>query len=207
MINAFERLARSNHSIACSGATLRAVGNRDDLLAGAKRCLLERGYAASTVRDIATEAGVSMAAIGYHYGSREALLTRAMDDLIDDWGRAIATSMGAATDPRDMWARMISSFAANRALFVASLDAAVLAGRSEPLRELLANSLEQGRAGAAAAVLGVDEDGLDPTTIRTTGSAQLALVTGMLVQHLCDPGRAPSADDLLIGLRRLADPT
>lgn len=205
MLNAFERLAQSNQSIACSGATLRVVGNRDDLLAGAKRCLLERGYAASTVRDIATEAGVSMAAIGYHYGSREALLTRAMNDLIDEWGQATATSMGAAGDPRDIWARMISSFAANRALFVASLEAAVLAGRSEPLRELLANSLEQGRAGSAAAVLGVNEDDLDPAEIRTTGSAQLALVTGMLVQHLCDPGRAPSADDLLTGLRRLAD--
>ena len=181
-----------------------AVGNRDDLLAGAKRCLLERGYAASTVRDIATEAGVSMAAIGYHYGSREALLTQALNELMDEWGHTIATSMGGATDYRDMWARMIESFTANRSLFAASIEATVLAERSERLRELLASSLEQGRAGVAAAVLGVDEDGLEPAAVRATGSAQLALLSGVLLQHLTDPEHAPSADDVVAGLQRLS---
>ncbi|MET1071471.1 MAG: TetR family transcriptional regulator, partial [Umezawaea sp.] len=34
------------------------MGNREDLLVGAKRCLLDKGYARTTARDIATEAGV-----------------------------------------------------------------------------------------------------------------------------------------------------
>jgi AcrR family transcriptional regulator len=34
------------------------VGNREDLIAGAKRCLLEKGYVRTTVRDIAAASGV-----------------------------------------------------------------------------------------------------------------------------------------------------
>ncbi|MGH4006514.1 MAG: TetR family transcriptional regulator, partial [Pseudonocardiaceae bacterium] len=44
------------------------MGNREDLLAGAKRCLYEKGYGRTTARDIAAAAGgVSLAAIGYHF--------------------------------------------------------------------------------------------------------------------------------------------
>ncbi|WP_344294175.1 helix-turn-helix domain-containing protein, partial [Agromyces neolithicus] len=54
------------------------MGNREDLLAGARRVILERGVAKATARDIATEAGVSLAAIGYHFGSKEQLITEAL---------------------------------------------------------------------------------------------------------------------------------
>jgi AcrR family transcriptional regulator len=42
------------------------VGNREQLLEAAKRCLYEKGYSRTTARDIATAANVSLAAIGYH---------------------------------------------------------------------------------------------------------------------------------------------
>ena len=50
------------------------MGNREALLEGAKHCLYEKGYARTTARDISTAAGTSLAAIGYHYRSTEALL-------------------------------------------------------------------------------------------------------------------------------------
>jgi len=53
------------------------MGNREDLLAGALECLKTKGWARTTVRDIAAAAGVNHAAIGYHFGSREALLIEA----------------------------------------------------------------------------------------------------------------------------------
>ncbi|GAA5003457.1 hypothetical protein GCM10025734_40840 [Kitasatospora paranensis] len=62
------------------------MGNREDLLAGAKRCLYEKGYGRTTARDIASAAGVSLAAIGYHYGSKEALLTQATIQALGEWG-------------------------------------------------------------------------------------------------------------------------
>ncbi|WP_218934958.1 TetR/AcrR family transcriptional regulator [Actinomadura citrea] len=40
------------------------MGNREDLLGAAVRCIQEKGYAKTTLRDIAGVAGVSMAAVG-----------------------------------------------------------------------------------------------------------------------------------------------
>ena len=56
------------------------MGNREDLLESARRCIVEKGYARTTARDIAGGAGVSLAAIGYHFGSKEALMTEALLD-------------------------------------------------------------------------------------------------------------------------------
>ncbi len=61
------------------------MGNREALLEGAKRCLIEKGYARTTARDIADAAGVSLAAIGYHYGSKESLLEQAFMAAMEEW--------------------------------------------------------------------------------------------------------------------------
>lgn len=75
------------------------MGNREDLLAGALRCIREKGYARTTARDIAAAAGTSLAAIGYHFGSKEALLNEAMFAAFDSWGQALAGAQpDAATD-------------------------------------------------------------------------------------------------------------
>ena len=47
--------------------------NRDALLLAAKKCLLEKGLNRTTARDIASAAGVSLAAIGYHFFARKRL--------------------------------------------------------------------------------------------------------------------------------------
>jgi AcrR family transcriptional regulator len=65
------------------------VGNREALLAGARQCLFEPGYARTTARDIAAAAGVSLAAIGYHFGSKEALLNAAIIEATIEWGEQL----------------------------------------------------------------------------------------------------------------------
>ena len=50
------------------------MGHREDLLEGAKRCLLEKGYGRTTARDLVQASGTNLASIGYHYGSKDALL-------------------------------------------------------------------------------------------------------------------------------------
>ena len=45
---------------------------------GANAVSASRGYARTTARDIAAAAGTSLAAIGYHFGSKEALLSVAL---------------------------------------------------------------------------------------------------------------------------------
>src|SRR3954466_13997211 len=53
------------------------MGHREDLLEGAKRCLLEKGFLRTTARDIVKESGTNLAASGYHYGSKDELVVQA----------------------------------------------------------------------------------------------------------------------------------
>ncbi|MDX2972390.1 helix-turn-helix domain containing protein [Kribbella solani] len=81
------------------------MGNREALVDGAKECLLAKGYSRTTARDIATAAGVSLAAIGYHFGSKDVLLNEALRELlIHEWAAEVGGAAGpneAAGGPRD----------------------------------------------------------------------------------------------------------
>jgi AcrR family transcriptional regulator len=188
------------------------MGNREDLLAGALECLKTKGWTRTTVRDIAAAAGVNHAAIGYHFGSREALLIEAFTQAMDAWGAqteaAVRAAIAAGAGPREQyeafWRQVIESYAANRWLWLATIEAAVQAEHSPKVRELMAASLRQGRSGLAAGLLGVAEGALDGPAERALGSVQLALMSGFLVQWLIDPDNAPSERDIAEGVFRLA---
>jgi len=188
------------------------MGNREDLLAGALECLKTKGWTRTTVRDIAAAAGVNHAAIGYHFGSREALLIEAFTQAMDAWGAqteaAVRAAIAAGAGPREQyeafWRQVIESYAANRWLWLATIEAAVQAEHSPKVGELMAASLRQGRSGLAAGLLGVAENTLDGPAERALGSVQLALMSGFLVQWLIDPDNAPSERDIAEGVLRLA---
>ncbi|WP_030209576.1 TetR/AcrR family transcriptional regulator [Streptomyces sp. NRRL S-87] len=189
------------------------MGNREDLLAGARRCLEDKGWARTTVRDIATASGgVSMAAIGYHFGSREALLNAALIEAIDEWathtGRTLAAFGADGATPAEryaaLWDALIESFGTRRALWLASLEALVQAEHSDELRRYLAGGQDGGRRGVAAVLTGADEPAVDDTTARTLGTVQMALMTGLMTQCLTDPDRAPTGAEVVAGLRTLA---
>lgn len=188
------------------------MGNREDLLAGARRCLEEKGWARTTVRDIVTAAGgVSMAAIGYHFGSREKLLNAALIEAIDEWGtrigRTLASYGAAGSSPAEryeaMWTTIIKSFQDDRTLWLATLEALLQAEHSDDLRRYLAGSQAQGRQGLAALLLNTPEDEIGDTAARTLGAAQMALFTGLMTQWLTDPRQAPDASEIVAGLRAL----
>ena len=105
------------------------MGHRERLLAGARRCLFERGYARTTARDIVAASGTNLASIGYHFGSKEALLNAAMIEAIDEWGEELKGALITDADVGSMdpierfesiWTRVIESFEAHRPLWVAT---------------------------------------------------------------------------------------
>jgi len=187
-----------------------AVGNREALLEGAKRCLYEKGYARTTARDIAAASGVSLAAIGYHYGSVEALLNAAMIQAIQDWGeeigRALAADVQATPDAPPLerfaaiWTRVIESFEAQRPLWVATFEVVAQIERAPEVRQFLAGALQQGREGLAMLFEGIDA-GTNPHRAQSVGSFYQALMTGVVTQWVTDPERAPSGRDLAEALR------
>ena len=69
---------------------LDAVGHRDQLLAAARRLLEERGYAHITARDLVAASDTNLASIGYHFGSKAALLNAAIEASFDDWAGQLA---------------------------------------------------------------------------------------------------------------------
>lgn len=56
-----------------AGAVRGAHATKDRLLAAASALFAERGFHATTIRDIAERAGANVAAGNYHYGSKKAL--------------------------------------------------------------------------------------------------------------------------------------
>ena len=56
-----------------------AIDTRDRILDVAERMFGERGFPATSLRDITTEAGVNVASVNYHFGSKEALLAKVLD--------------------------------------------------------------------------------------------------------------------------------
>ena len=192
------------------------MGNREALLDAAKRCLFEKGYANTTARDIATSAGTSLAAIGYHYGSTEALLNAAMIEAMGEWGEQLAVTLAQeAPDDADdkdadalagferFWTRVIESFEGQRKIWAASFELFALVDRVPELRRQLAEANEEARLG-----LGEVFGGLDPATdlarTRAVGSFYQALISGIVAQWLIDPERAPTAGEITEGLRIVA---
>ena len=185
------------------------MGHREDLLAGAKRCLLDKGYARTTARDIVAASGTNLGSIGYHYGSTGALMQAAMLSAIEDWGEAVGIALATggddeAADPLvRYWQRVIGSILSHRELWLASIEAMIQSEHSPALKAQLAEGMEQGRSGLAAVLTGRDEKTLDEQTVRTVGSVGMALMSGVLTQWLTDPARAPSAEQVAAGIRAL----
>ncbi len=188
------------------------MGHREDLLAGAVRCLREKGYARTTARDIVAASGTNLASIGYHYGSTQALLTAAVFKAMEDFGAEIGQIMRAEADQEGttlerferFWSHVIDSFRANPGVWAATFDVFGVAQRDPQVRAAVAQGIDDGRALWAQALYGLDGDGDEQGAARAVGSLHQALLSGVLIQWLIDPSRAPSAADLATALQAIA---
>jgi len=186
------------------------MGHREDLLAGAKRCLLEKGYARTTARDVVAASGTNLGSIGYHYGSMQALMIAAMLAAMEEWGDTIGKAL--AGTPQDdepdpllrYWRAVLATMTTDRDLWLASIEAMVQSEHSPELRTQLAQGIQDGRSGMAAMLTRTPEDQLDDATVRGLGSVQMALMSGVIIQWLVDPARAPAPEQIVAGLRALA---
>ena len=185
------------------------MGNREDLLAGARRCLYEKGYAHTTARDIAAASGTSLAAIGYHFRSTKALLNEALIEATKEWGEELERVLDVEVAPdagllerfEAVWTRVIASFSTHRQLWATQLEVVTQIEQTPELRDQLAEGLEQARLGLAELIQRIDPG--DPAA-KLVGSFYQVLLTGVLVQWLIDPEHAPSGRDLAEALRVIA---
>jgi AcrR family transcriptional regulator len=184
------------------------MGNREALLEGAKRCLLEKGYAKTTARDIAEAAGVSLAAIGYHYGSKDSLLeqafTAAMEDWIDDEGTHASLPSGSLEQFRAFFEEVEASFPDQKPLMRLNFEMGLEGMHNASLGEFMARAVDYGRMEFARGLGGLDFE-QDGKLARQVGSFYSVLMSGLIAHYLIDPEHCPSASDLAEGLRYIAE--
>ncbi|WP_067169784.1 TetR/AcrR family transcriptional regulator [Microtetraspora niveoalba] len=81
------------------GTANARAGRRTELLATAAEVFASRGYAATTVREIADAAGILGGSLYYHFDSKESIvdeiLTTFLDDLWTRYDEVLAAGLGA----------------------------------------------------------------------------------------------------------------
>ena len=179
------------------------MSHRELLLDAARRLVKERGYSRVSARDLVAASGTNLGSIGYHFGSKEALLQEAVGQLFDEWtehlGRVALADEAMAPLDRVIttWRTMLDEFPAIRALFLADLEAIAASEHSPALRTLVADHYAASRRAVAEmvrqALPGAEQQGVDAEAV---GAFLLAVADGLMLQHLIDPERAPSAERL-----------
>ncbi|RJO73754.1 TetR/AcrR family transcriptional regulator [Nocardia panacis] len=180
------------------------MGTRDDLLAAAKHSLAERGYARTTVRDIVAASQTNLAAINYHFRTRDALLSQAMlESTAEAMDRVLeSASTTAESSPADrfdrLWSELIDSFGTDRELWAANIEVLAQALHTEDIRDELAAEQDEARTQLAARLF-PDQEGA-----AAAGATVMTLVTGLLVQWMIDPDNAPTGATLAEGIATIA---
>lgn len=186
------------------------MGNREDLLAGARQVIFERGVAKATARDIAAAAGVSLAAIGYHFGSKDELVSAALTESL---GTGIGDEMEAIVDETaalpllegfaTMWDRMPDIFAANREALLASLENTVRVSRDPGASRAIAEATEQAHLGIAE-VLRAARPELAEDDLVAIAKLDFLLVQSLGILWLVSPDVLPTGAELARAVAALA---
>lgn len=184
------------------------MGHREQLLEAARRLLEERGYAHITARDLVAASDTNLASIGYHFGSKAALLNAAIEAAFRDWAEQLAAFVMSDPDATPLqraastWLASLDGMDERRPILQAYVEALAQALRVPDLREQLAEHYRRARAmvaGLVARSLGDGTEADDPRC-RAVAALVIAVCDGLALQSLLDPESAPSGADLMAGL-------
>ncbi|MFB6549789.1 TetR/AcrR family transcriptional regulator [Streptomyces sp. NPDC056405] len=189
------------------------MGHREDLLEGAKRCLLEKGFARTTARDVVKESGTNLASIGYHYGSKDALLAQAYVSLVEGMGDAFEgdraaldeTAPGSTERFQVVWTNIIQTMREPGSIWHLSMEILVMGDRMPEVRDHLARAQREAGRGLIPSLMGGREEDVSDETADTLGTFYVTLMTGLIAQWTFDPKSAPEAAQLTEGLRRVIE--
>jgi AcrR family transcriptional regulator len=175
----------------------RRKGNRAALLEGAVRCIQERGYGHTTARDLVEVSDTNLAAIGYHFGSKEVLLNEALAECGRRWLDQIAQLAAHAGDEgAGGWETVVTaihrSVEEGRPIAIGYLEAWTQAQRSPELRDQLARHYREIRSTTAAiATASVRGGAMHVSDSEELGAVLVAVADGLIVQWLLDPDALP----------------
>ncbi|MFH9007617.1 TetR/AcrR family transcriptional regulator [Streptomyces afghaniensis] len=185
------------------------MGHREDLLEGAKRCLLAKGFLRTTARDIVKESGTNLASIGYHYGSKDALLAQAYVEMVEgmsdafEGGGELRGEPGSLERFTEVWANIISTMRDPGSMWRLSVEIVAMGDQLPEVREHLARAQREGARGIVTLFHGGQEEDIPEERVDTLGYFYLTLMMGLMSQWTFDPKSAPEAGQLAEGLRQV----
>jgi AcrR family transcriptional regulator len=180
------------------------------LLNAAKRLVIERGYAGTSVRELAAAAGTNLAAVNYHFGSRENLLNEAMLEFFMEWAeRTAVVEVDPEAEPLKQLAErsraVVEGIPDAEPAFVMALEAFLQARRSPELHNRLvehyAGLRQMATEGMAQTKRGSE---LPPRFLEVVASYMIAVGDGLQLQAMLDPAAIPTADELAFFYESLA---
>ena len=195
------RHPEDHHSCPAHGAVsyIRMIETRQRLLDATRRCVRHRGLAATTSREITAEAEANLAAITYHFGSKDQLVAEALLAGLRDWLQPGLDALAEADDPATGMLTAVQSllatFAEHQDEAPAHLEALIHAHRSPALHDGVVALWAEVRGRLAEQIAEMRAADLLPEWIDPQPMAALlvAVATGVVLQTTVDPD-GPSVD-------------
>ncbi|MEV0240195.1 TetR/AcrR family transcriptional regulator [Streptomyces sp. NPDC050674] len=187
------------------------MGHREDLLEGAKRCLLAKGFLRTTARDIVKESGTNLASIGYHYGSKDALLAQAYVEMVEgmsgafEGGGELRGEPGSLERFTEVWANIIETMREPGSTWRLSMEIVAMGDQLPEVRDHLARAQREAARGILPLFHGGREEDVTDEQVDTLGYFYLTLMMGLMAHWSFDPKSAPEAGQLAAGLRRVIE--
>jgi AcrR family transcriptional regulator len=166
-------------------------GHRVALLEGAIHCIERKGYARTTARDVVAASGTNLASIGYHYGSKDALLRDAIFESFRRWYMPLIDSV-ASRGVEHTLRELLDGLEPHRWLIAAHLEALAAAPRDEELRRFIAAGYDQFSVALSEQLGG-------GRAAQARAARIIALIDGITVQWLLDLDWQPDARTMLRG--------
>ena len=181
--------------------------NHGALLEGALNCLARLPIDRISARELANESGANLASIGYHFGSKEGLMTAAVVEGLDRWLERIderLTSLDSTLRPAERFLQALRTVDATRADHEAIARAFVVAlargHHDHEVAERLVEGFLHTRPRVASLLgLGDDDVGID------AGGVVHAMFTGLLVQSLLGQELLIDSDRVMAALHRITE--
>jgi AcrR family transcriptional regulator len=165
----------------------RRAATRRGLLSAAEKLIVERGFAAASLAEIARAAGVSKGAIYHHFRSKDDLLLALLDEHFKERSGAvdrISAAPGAAAAQR-----LVAEIPFDRSWNLLFLEFVVRASREERFREELRSRLEHFREQSSRGIGEfLEREGIEPElSPQQLALAVAALGNGLAIEGLTDP--------------------
>lgn len=175
--------------------------HRTRLLEAARSLLREHDYGTITARDLVAASNTNLGSIGYHFGSKEALLNEAIGQALEEWCDAIVqtTSADLRTGPDALlgWLRaLLDEFDSMRPYYQAFIEALARSARSPQLRAQLAAHYNRQRDRVSRWFTDSLDGALGPDEASSLAALMIATADGLLIQRFIDPHSTPDGSDL-----------